>query len=119
MSGGGSKPGERRGGRQKGTKDKKVVAEEARKIALLATVKDIFEEKGYGPLDLAVDIALQSKLGKDDYIFFQMHMALAKKYYSDLGALKVDATVEHKPITVVERQFKVETNGHARSPDAV
>jgi len=119
MARGGSKPGERRGGRQKGTRDKKVVAEEALKIALLATVEETFKANGYDPLQCMIDIVQTQVVTRSDEMKFGMHQVLAKKYYADIGALKVDATVEHKPITVVERKFKAETNGYARSPDAV
>ena len=119
MARGGSKPGERRGGRQKGTRDKKVVAEEERKIALLLSVEETFKASGYDPLQCMVDLAQKEIITVNDQARFSMHQALAKKYYSDLGALRVDATIEHKPITVVERKFKAETNGHVRSSDAV
>lgn len=102
-------------GKKKGSTTK----ETQRKIALLLTVEETFKASGYDPLQCMIDIAQTNVVTLSDDLKFGMHRVLAHKYYADLGALKVDATVEHKPITVVERQFKAESNGHVRSPDAV
>ena len=102
-------------GKKKGSTSK----ETQRKIALLLSVEEAFRASGYDPLQCMIDIAQTQEVTQSDQIKFVMHKDLAIKYYANLGALKVDATVEHKPITVVERQFKAETNGHVRSPDAV
>lgn len=119
----GSKPGERRGGREKGARNKSVVAEEERKLALLSTVKEIYEDQGYDPLGLAVAIALRKSLRKNDYTFFQMHMALAKKYYPDVGMVTVRGDAEN-PVVFQSLESKLNDglqrrnearNGHART----
>jgi len=89
MPGGGSKPGERRGGRKKGTKDKKTLA----RIALLDSSKEIFERKGYNPIEEAVDIAQRAIVGEQEIAHFAMHMALAKKHYGDISAVQLKAEI--------------------------
>ena len=66
MAGGGSKPGERRGGRQKGTSNKATI----RKRLLLASVEEQFRGKEYDPLAEMIAIAEKPRPSLMDQIRF-------------------------------------------------
>lgn len=67
MSGRGSKPGERRGGRQKGTKNKKTQA-----------VIDKLDDMGVDPIKGMADIANQAMAEGDMQLAGQMYRELAQ-----------------------------------------
>jgi hypothetical protein len=76
MSRGGSKPGERRGGRSKGTPNKRTIA-----------VAEKLEELGYDPIEGMARITVDEKLKMS--IRAQMHKELAQYVASKRKAIEV------------------------------
>lgn len=117
MAGGGSKPGERRGGRPKGQTNKATKA----KALLLASVEEQFKASGYDPIAAMIAIAQKARPTAIDSVKFDYHMKLAKKYFPDVAAVKVSGDPE-APIAVTEVRrisyaeqvaSQAPTNGHA------
>lgn len=98
MAGGGSKPGERRGGRPKGQTNKATKV----KALLLASVEEQFKAAGYDPIAAMIGIAQKARPTLMDSVKFDYHMKLAKKYFPDVAAVTVkgdpDAPIVVQPL---------------------
>lgn len=87
-------------------------------IERYSTVKNAWEAASERMLDMS-ELKLFEHIMNGQPWAIAFHLKTKGKHRGYVEKTIVDATVEHKPITVVERQFKVETNGHVRSPDAL
>jgi len=117
----GPKPGSpKTGGRKKGVLNKATQA----KRKLLATVEEQFLSADYDPLKEMVDLAQKSRLAVQDQIKFGFHLALAKKYYPDVAAVKVSGdpdapiAIEYYPSKLQEALNKAEASRNGDSISA-
>jgi len=105
-------------GRKKGGKE----AETLRKLALLASVPEQFKNADYDPLKEMISLAKKQRPDSVDGLRFSFHLALAKKYYPDVSAMKISGD-EQNPLMIAralspeQRQARLDelwakTNGH-------
>ncbi len=106
MSKPGPKPGGKKtGGRKAGTPNKITEA----KRLLLASVEDQFQAAGYDPLESMINLAQKKRLARQDAVKFGFHLALARKFYPDVTAIKVEGRMEHvQAMDEPQRQARID-----------
>ena len=115
MAGRGSSPGERRGGRGKGAKNKTT----QRKEQLLASAAEQFRAADYDPLREMRCLVIKKRLAKNDVLRFNMHQVLARKYFPDVSAVKVSGDADaplQLLLTVVQYETWLEQQPVTQEP---
>ena len=92
MPGGGSKPGERRGGRKKGTPNKRT-AKAAK------TIQETIDRIGCDPLEAMLEIAIQAKNEGDLSLSLSAYKELAQYVAPKRKAVEVSGDVDN-PLAV-------------------
>ena len=93
----GSRPGERRGGRKRGTPNKRTV--------LFQSVKESINRKGFNPSDLIAEIGLGKIRGKNSDLRFRAACELLKYVQAQPTRLELTGAdggaIQHGPVQIV------------------